>query len=216
MNGTPRTPRELTRHAFVGRIVGLAAALAPLPAVLDRKGWLEDARAADGVDPVVDTLNGLVAFVVPGPDAYSVAQGESTTEPGGIDAFATPALIQGLDFAQPGASANVAALLNGIALAVGAGAGPFASPFASLSFAQKGAVFQILEGDPSFAPLRSLVGTLPGLVAFLAYSEVGVFDPATRTLAGTPVGWAISSYDGVADGRDELIGYFEDRRKVDA
>ena len=77
-------------------------------------------------------------------------------------------------------------------------------------------MFATLESAPPFEQLRSLVGILPGLVAFLAYSEVGVFNPATRSLVAQPVGWAISSYDGVADGRNELIGYFENRRKVDA
>jgi hypothetical protein len=49
---------------------------------------------------------------------------------------------------------------------------------------------------------------LPALVAAFSYSEAGAFDPVTRSLAGSPVGWQISSYQGVADGRDELLGYF--------
>jgi hypothetical protein len=77
-------------------------------------------------------------------------------------------------------------------------------------------VLAVLEGDPSFAPLRSLVGVLPALVAFLAYSEAGVFDHATRTLHGRPVGWTLSGYEGVADGRDDFRGYFENRRRADA
>jgi hypothetical protein len=210
----------LSRRSLLARALAGAGALAALPELLARTGFDEVAKAA-GPDLVVDTLNGLVAFVVPGPDAYSVAQGETTTDPGGIAAHATEALIAGLDSSfsfQPTLSASVTGLLNGLALAVdpGVASGPFASPFANLSFARKAAVFEILEGDVAFAPLRPLVGILPGLVAFLAYSEVGVFDPRTRLLAGRPVGWEISSYDGVADGRDELIGYFEHRRKVDA
>jgi hypothetical protein len=77
-------------------------------------------------------------------------------------------------------------------------------------------VFAALEGDPEWASYRPLIGALPALVAFLAYSEVGVFDPATRSLTATPVGWTLSGYAGVADGRAELIGYFEDRRGADA
>jgi hypothetical protein len=179
---------------------------------------VEDARAATAA--VVDeTFSGLVAFVVPGPDAYSVAQGESTADAGGIDAGAVPALIAGLNFAQwfnPTAAEAVAGLLNSVALAVNpsAASGSFGSPFANLSFADKATVFAVLEGDPQFAPLRPLVGTLLGLVAFLSYSEVGMFDPATRQLVGTPVGWTLSSYDGVADGRDDFRGYFEHRRRV--
>ncbi|HEX9380148.1 MAG TPA: hypothetical protein VF891_01510, partial [Gaiellaceae bacterium] len=117
----------------------------------------------------------------------------------------------------PTAAEGVATLLNGVALVVNpsAASGSFASPFANLLFAEKAAVFAVLEGDPQFAALRSLVGSLLGLVAFLSYSEVGVFDPATRKLVGQPVGWTLSSYDGVAEGRDELRGYFEHRRRAD-
>jgi hypothetical protein len=97
----------------------------------------------------------------------------------------------------------------------GAASGSFASPFANLWFAEKATVFAILEINPQFAPLRSVVGTLPGLVAFLSYSEVGVFDPGTRTLVGQPIGWTLSSYEGVAEGRDEFRGYFEHRRRAD-
>ena len=94
--------------------------------------------------------------------------------------------------------------------------GPFASQFANLAFAEKAAVLDVLEHDESFAQLWSLFGILPSLVAFLAYSEVAVFDPATRTLGAMPVGWTLTSYEGVADGRDAFVGYFENRRKVDA
>lgn len=209
----------LSRRAFVVQVGLLAAALAPLPGVLKRTGLLDDALAATP-DVVSETFNGLVAFVVPGPDAYSVAQGESSAEPGGLDAGATPALIAGLNFAQwfnPTAAQGVATLLNGIAVAVNptAANGTFSSPFANLLFAEKAVVFAVLERDPQFAALRSLAGSLLGLVAFLSYSEVGVFDPRTRTLVGQPVGWKLSSYDGVAEGRDELRGYFEHRRRAD-
>jgi len=209
--------RRFSRRTFVTDLFALTGALA-LPRVLDRVGWSENAIAAD-VELVEDTLNGLVAFIVPGPDAYSVAQGVSTTDAGGIDAGATPALIFGLNSLQefqPTLAASAAALLNGVAQAVkpNPSSSSFASPFANLSFAEKTAVFAVLEGDPSFAPLRSLAGVLPAIVAFLAYSEVGVFDPRTRTLTGQPVGWTISGYDGVAEGRDELKGYFENRRKA--
>jgi hypothetical protein len=44
-----------------------------------------------------DTINGLIAFVVPGPDPYSVAQGVSDPVPGGIDAEGTAFLLNALD-----------------------------------------------------------------------------------------------------------------------
>jgi hypothetical protein len=210
----------LSRRAFVGSLVALLGAFGSLPALLEQAGLGEDAFAADS-DLVTDTLNGLVAFVVPGPDPYSVAQGTGTEEAGGLDAGVTPALTLGLNSIQelqPTLAASVAALLNSVAQRVdpNAATGPFPSPFANLSFADKAAVFAVLEGDQAFAPLRSLAGVLPALVSFLAYSEVAVFDPTTRTLTGRPVGWALSNYEGVADGRDELKGYFENRRRADA
>lgn len=213
-----RSGSTLTRRTFVARALATAGALVALPDAIARLG-LDDVAAA-APDLVTDTLNGLVAFVVPGPDAYSIAQGEATAEPGGIDAFATPALIEGLTFAQPSQplASIVASLLNLVAQGVDpeSASGPFASPFANLAFAEKAAVFDVLEHDEAFAQLWSLFGILPSLVAFLAYSEVGVFNLATRSLVGTPVGWTLTSYDGVADGRDAYIGYFENRRKVDA
>jgi len=209
-----------SRRTFVGRLVAASGALVFLPAVLERAGLTDEAAAATP-DLVTDTFNGLVAFVVPGPDAYSVAQGESTPEPGGIDAYATPALIQGIGFASPfppDLAGTVATLLNTAAQIVNpaSAAGGFASPFANLSFAEKAGALAVLENADPFAQLRSLFGVLPSIVAFLAYSEVGVFDPATRTLVARPVGWDLSSYEGVADGRDAFIGYFENRRRVDA
>ena len=212
--------RRLSRRRFVSEVVGLTGALAALPGVLERAGWAEQALASSAT-LVEETLSGLVAFVVPGADPFSIAQSLSTPEPGGIDAGATPALILGLNSSQssqPTLAESVAALLNGVAEKVdpSSPSGPFGSAFANLPFAGKAEVFAVLEGDPSFAPLRSLVGVLPALVAFLAYSEAGVFDPAARTLAGRPVGWTHTRYDGVADGRDDFKGYFRNRRNADA
>jgi len=182
------------------------------------------AIAAGAADPaalaamVADTFNGLLAFLVPGPDAFSVAQGVSTAEPGGIAAGVTGALIHSFDAGQPpppgGPPTSVAAagLLNQVATKVRpAAAGP-GSPFARLAFAEKAAVFAALETDPSLAPYRALAGLLLFVPAALAYSEYGVFDFQRRELTGWPVGWSISRYSGVADGRDELKGYFEGRR----
>jgi hypothetical protein len=164
---------------------------------------------------VHDTFNGLLAFVVPGSDEYSVAQGVSTIEPGGVDAHVTDIFITTLDQSTPflpNFSSTVAAILNDLALVVNpAAGGAFLSAFARLSFNEKVAVFQIMD---STEPLKLLAGILPAFAAFLSYSEAGVFDPQTRSLTGQPVGWAISAYQGVANGRDEFRGYFENRQSV--
>jgi hypothetical protein len=169
--------------------------------------WIREARAATP-DVVRDTFNGLLAFVVPGHDEYSIAQGVSSTDPGGVDAGVMDVLIATIDESTPYVpqfSLLAAALLNGIAQAVNAtGAGPFVSPFARLSFAEKTAVFQIMDGNDAYKVLASV---LPAFVAYFIYSEAGAFDPATRSLSGTPLGWRLASYAGVADGRDEFLGY---------
>lgn len=111
--------------------------------------------------------------------------------------------------------------------------GPFLSPFARLSFEEKGRAFELLEGpDPDLVgaldtelpePLRSSVsgllrfvsGALLEFPAFGSYSEWGVFDPTTRSLESTPVGWTLTGYPGPSDGWDDFIGYYQDRTEVE-
>jgi hypothetical protein len=183
-------------------------------------------RAAAAADPVTrQTIEGLMAFVVPGDDAYSRQQGVSTARPGGVGAGAAPFLERtydealplplignGLDISLPG-SILVATLLNAQAKAVNPLAilGPFLSPFANLRFEHKVEVLRRLEEEtPLFEGtiVRFLLNTVPTLAGFEAYSEAPRLDPATRQLTGRPVGWDLSSYPGVSDGWDELRGYY--------
>jgi hypothetical protein len=186
---------------------GAAAALMKARAFQDG-AWLQSAQAATA-DLTHDTYNGLLAFIIPGPDAYSVRQGVSTPEPGAVDAGLLDVFIATVDESTPfvpSFSAQVAAILNSVALSVSpAPVASFVSPFAELSFAEKAAVFQIMDGTESLALLG---GLLPLFVAFFGYSEAGAFDPTTRTLKRKPLGWTLSHYSGAADGRDELLGYF--------
>src|SRR5262249_3243273 len=123
---------------------GATAALLKAQTFFQDGSWLASAQAATP-DLIHDTFNGLLAFVVPGSDPYSIAQGVSTVDQGGVDAGATDILIATLDQSTPfipSFSAQVAAILNGLALAVNPGApGTFISPFARLSFAEKAGVF---------------------------------------------------------------------------
>jgi hypothetical protein len=192
-----------------------ASLIAQMPATIRQLGWHKLAAAAT-TDIVLDTISGLIAFVVPGPDPYSVAQGVSTPEPGGLDANILQGVVLALDASAPlpSVSTLTATALNGVALAVSGGAqpsGPFLSAFSNLSWAGKAAAFGILEGDPSLAQLRSLSGALCFLVAFAVYSEAGAFDFQTRTLSGFPVGWTISNYSGVFNGYNEFKGYYMGR-----
>jgi hypothetical protein len=206
---------DLVRRRVISALLA-SGALTALSPLLEKTGLVKEALAqSPGLTR--DTLNGVAVFFVPGPDPYSMHQGESTSEPGGLEAGAGEGLFQGLNFANPfvpNLADVVAGLLNATALAVNPGAsGPFAAPFSNLSFADKGQVFAALEGNPATAPLA---GVLPAAVGFLAYAETGVFDPATRTISGRPIGWDLSSYTGVSDGRDEFRGYFRNRRRADA
>lgn len=199
-----------------------AGMLEHLPRALRLHGWLEEAYAA-GPDVVLQTINGLVAFVVPGRDRYSPAQGTKSRKPGGIEAGTPAALIRTLDQFLPSAlplSSTAATILNELAANVEPASrhGRFASPFANLSVAGKAKVFQAaesLEGE-SAGPIRFLVGNLPDLVAFLAFSEAGSYDPRRRRLLRRPVGWRLTRYAGLADGRKELKGYWEGRKAADS
>jgi hypothetical protein len=220
---------EFTRRGLIerGGALGLVAALSQLPGFLASKGWLEDALAqTDG--GVTETLSALVAFILPGDDEFSAAQGEKTDKPGGIAAGTVPVFIRNLDafvpVAVPGfgtttlpASGGVSFLLNRYALEVNpAGAGPFSSPFARLSFAEKAEVFKRFEADTAWddTEFKFVSGILPGFVAFLAWSEAGVIDPETRKPKRRPVGWRLSNYDGPAEGHAELRGYYRGHRKA--
>jgi hypothetical protein len=186
----------------------LTAAAAPLVGSPLLAGRLE-AASQPPADLLHDTFSGLVALVVPGSDPYSVAQGVSTADAGGLDVGDLDDLIATLDESTPFVpqfSAVVASILNGLAQAVNTTAvGPFQSPFANLSFAEKVAVFQIMDATDS---LKVLAGVLPAFAAFFCYSEAAAYDPATRSLTGEPLAWRLSSYSGVADGRAEFRGYF--------
>jgi len=204
---------HVSRRGFLGQaaLAAAAAALVHVPEFLRHDRWFETARAS-GADLAHDTYNGLLAFVVPGRDEYSVQQGVVSSDPGGVESDGVDALIATIDESTPyfpSFSSAISDLLNGTTVALNMlVAGPFASPFANLTTPQKAAVFEALDLSPDY---KVLAGVLPAFVAFFVYSEAGSFDPVTRSLTGTPVGWAISNYEGVSDGRAELLGYLKEK-----
>jgi hypothetical protein len=215
----PLSRRELLERATA--LAGGALLLAGLPDALRMRGWLEAAEAA-GPSIVEETMSGLVAFVVPGRDRYSIAQGTKSAQAGGIEAGATQALIQTLDRflpSNPPLSSTAATILNQFALTVRASSrrGKFGSAFANLSFAEKAKVFQALEAltSPDAGSIRFLFGNLPDLAAFLSYSEAGVFDRRRRRPRRRPLGWSLTRYGGSADGHAELRGYLGGRRAAE-
>jgi hypothetical protein len=224
------TEVEFSRRAFMARAgaLGIATALAQLPALLDAKGLGATARAATA-DVTRDTLSGVLAFILPGDDEYSVAQGVSAKGPGAIGAGTLEPFIAALDEFVPAsaagqtatvpASGGVATLLNAYALEVNpAIQGPFVSPFANLPFEAKGECFRRFEADETVTDvvpeLKFVAGILPGFVGFMAASEVGVYDPATKELSGRPIAWKLAHYGGPAEGHPELRGYYQGRRRV--
>lgn len=207
-----------------GAIAGLAASLAGL---LGDERLIAVARAAS-TDLTEDTLNGLLAFIAPGNDAYSKHQGESTDRPGGVGSHTVGAFITSLNEFVPASvlsaygesvpsSGGVAALLNLYASQVSpAATGPFLSAFAKLSFADKAEVFKRIEAkfEPSGTELAFVAGILPGFATFVTFSEAGAFDSATGKLTGRPVGWDLTDYAGPSDGWPEFRGYYQGRHKV--
>jgi hypothetical protein len=133
----------------------------------------------------------------------------------------------------------IALMLNFLATQVNPGSivGPIAtSPFANLSFKDKAAAMEALEGTDSNllqtldsnAPeplkeslsglLKFVGGALQEFGAYLSYGEWGVFDPATKTVSKRPVGWDLTNYmpgrTTPADGWDEFLGYFQGRQST--
>lgn len=198
----------LSRRHFVGRL-GAAVVLAQAGGVF---ASVIDPAAAAAQNSPAEALNGLLAFVVPGTDTYSLQQGVTDPTAGGVDAGVLPALIETLDASpSPIPPAPTSAVVAGLLDQVAAGVNTEAAGFAGLSFGEKMGVFAYLEGDPNTAPLAQALLTL---AAFLAYSEAGVFEGTTRTLTGEPLGWELSGYPGVSDGRDEFVGYYRGVREA--
>ncbi|RJQ81496.1 hypothetical protein D5S17_04655 [Pseudonocardiaceae bacterium YIM PH 21723] len=93
------SPQPWARRALLARL-GVLGAVLSVESLLPP--GLAAARPLDLLRPALstlarDTLNGLVAFVVPGQDEYSRAQGTPSASPGGLQAKGTDFLIEALD-----------------------------------------------------------------------------------------------------------------------
>ena len=163
----------MNRRQFLARsgaLSGLGAVAYLLPGFLKARGW-HDAAYTRSIDLVQDTIDGVVAFILPGDDPYSVLQGHTANGPGGVAGGAGKTLIAnldrylptphvslfGVDLGIPGVdtvplSAAIANLLdvmalrlNPLAIAPLTPGGVSVSAFSHLWFAQKAQVFQELE-----------------------------------------------------------------------
>lgn len=135
-------------------------------------------------------------------------------------------------------SLPVALLINfGALLAVpGSVVGPLGSPFSRLSIGDKCRVLEAIEGpvpqivnvidralptplrDSASGFLRFAGGILLDGAAFSVYSEMNNYNPATGVVSPRPPGWELTGFrpDGLVDGHDELIGYYQSRTEVPA
>jgi hypothetical protein len=141
--------------------------------VLGRLRWVEDALAA--ADATQQTMRALVEYVVPGRGSAAVQ------------------LTRTLDRFLPGPvplSSTAASILDAYAKQIAG------KPFAALSRRDKTRVFQTVAALPleSAGSIQFLLGNLPDLAAFLAYSA--------------PSSYRLSGYSGVSNGRKELKGYW--------
>jgi hypothetical protein len=123
-------------------------------------------------------------------------------------------------------------------------AGPFHVPFARLTWQQKAEVWRRFEtladgfrppdsqlDVPIVSDVISLLDSLAGIIDYASgamlelcglftYAELLAFDREARILTHRPLGWELSNYlPGLLwppDGWDELLGYYQGRRSVDA
>lgn len=178
------TANELSRRAFLARIGVLGASTVLLPQCASGPEALGTLSSELGLSALVDllrpvlgqlsrdTLNGLVAFSLPGQDPYSRAQGTPRNEPGGIEAQGTDFLIENLDrflpfpnaIVRPAATALVTALRDlPLPLAGNLVFGLLGPPAVTLGLVDD-AVFFILQNDAA-APLSLPVALLLNYVA---------------------------------------------------
>ena len=207
-----------------GGALGVAAFVAQLPGVLAAKGWLEDAYAQSG-DVVVETLSGLVAFILPGDDPVLGGPGDEDRRARrhrgrhGAGLHPQPRRVRaGCRSRASGtetlpASGGVAMLLNRYALEVNpaAGEGDAISPFARLTFDEKAEVMRLFEADPLWddTEFKFVVGDparlrrVPGVVRGRRDRPRHARADETR-----PVGWKLAKFDGPAEGHPEFRGYY--------
>jgi hypothetical protein len=177
---------ELSRRIFLARIGVLGAGALLLPQCMAAEstsavtGDLDLGTLVGLLRPVLaqlsrDTLNGFIAFSVPGQDVYSRAQGTPRGEPGGIEAGATDFFIENLDrflpfpdeIVRPAAAALVTALHDlPIPLAGDILGGILGPSVVTIGLVDRAVRF-ILENNTT-APLSLPVALLLNYVATLA------------------------------------------------
>lgn len=190
-----------------------------------------EARATDFM---IESLDNFVPF----PDQLANPLGEALAS--GLDGTGLDDALKLLlrnDETLP-LSSVIAMLLNLVATQVNPASlnGAFLSPFVRLSYADKCRVFEQLEGPDAdlvstldsnldeplkesvSGVLRFVAGALLEFSAYGSYGEWGVYNTELKRVFKRPVGWELSGYqpDGVVHGWDDFLGYYQNRKQVDA
>lgn len=177
----PRTRNGLDRRQFLARMGVLGAATVV--------GWRPTAAGASTPEPVGgllrevarDTINGLVAFVVPGPDLYSLRQGVTTAEAGGVDADTTDFMLDALDSFVPLHDQLVGPLVRSLATGLSDGAARTGTPLV-LPRRLTGLLDNTVHTlDEALAPLLTNDVTLPisEVIALLLNTMATWVDPTS-------------------------------------
>jgi hypothetical protein len=163
------------RRAFLVRsgVIGAAIALVDVPTLLDPAGAGAATPSLADLAPVFDalskdTINGLVAFVVPGPDAYSVAQGVHDTAPGGLAADGSAFMLNALDNFFPVPQEPLLLLVQALMTGISANLPAIKLPPILKELADElDKVLQVLLAGETTVPLSLLVALLLNFVATL-------------------------------------------------
>lgn len=169
------SPARYGRRAFLVRsgLIGAAVALVDVPALLEPGQAGAAGPTLADLTPVfdalsTDTINGLIAFVVPGPDAYSVAQGMSDSAPGGLAADGTAFMLNALDNFYPVPQEPLLLLVQALATGISSNLPSFTLSPVLFEFADElDEVLQLLLSSETTVPLSLLVALLLNFVATL-------------------------------------------------
>jgi hypothetical protein len=160
-----------SRREFLARagILGAAVVVTNAPAARAQLGLLDAvplgiARQAMQV-LARDTASGLVVFAVPGGDAYSRAQGQTSETPGAIDARAQDLLLDGLDNFLPLPDTLIGSLAGALATGVSEARVPSDLLAPILALLRPGAdaldrALQVVLRNDETVPLSALIALL--------------------------------------------------------
>jgi hypothetical protein len=167
--GTARSGTALARRQFLVRsgLLGAAVAFADAPGLLGAPARAAGpAQLAPLFDAVAtDTINGLVAFVVPGNDKYSKAQGEADKLPGGIAAKGTSFMLNALDNFYPVPQEPLRMLAQSMATSLSEQLGDVPIGDATGPLGQLDDALAALLDDSGTVPLSALVALLLNVLA---------------------------------------------------